>query len=664
MLDARPDRARVPYDGYPTPEGGPRTPVVADWVSQRVDTMQVMFAAGEMQTSGEPFVQNFAGRNLAYYDRYITPPNQYLVPESTGSSFFDSYTDLFGFSGAVESYEYSKMHMNMIANQTGAGVSLANGPLVAKLPGATPRDRLRGRAQQLIVAAGTVASGYATLDAGAGNPLNDFGFAGLWPNMAPYRDFDASMTPDPTIAHSCTTVTGYGGVQFFGNSPVNEYECAYNSLQLTNRAAQVDPVTGPGIIGYSSWKEALWGVDFTGRLHDSQAQPVTAIAPEDMASVGTPGNAIVAVEPPGAKPGVYIGSTPLEGMWGLLMLDEIDNAGAWLLGSLGTTDGTTLSGFASVKDAIQYDYGSPLVWFPTSIGVTEDGVAPYPGVASLSIADATSSSVDLASLDQGYSLFFGMTDPRNVAVGQQIGLQITFGVGTTFPRDDGQPDGEDTPHDRALAVMRVAFVDLDRIHTDPGTGIIVDTASIANGTVTRGTTVSATALGHVVVGLRHLLMGCNAAVSQYGAPDPDPTKDQVGILNSIPIHPPGAPSTPPLFSPYVRQVLLRQAAFVRDVLTTPAGSVANDAVLTNGQWAPDTAPTLVESQGAALRVLVEAWFLTQDTSYRDRAQAVARVLLTTFWSDPARMFRGQAGGADDVMMTPERFAWLQQALRE
>jgi hypothetical protein len=28
------------------------------------------------------------------------------------------------------------------------------------------------------------------------------------------------------------------------------------------------------------------------------------------------------------------------------------------------------------------------------------------------------------------------------------------------------------------------------------------------------------------------------------------------------------------------------------------------------------------------------------------------------------MFRGLAGGADDVVMTPERFGWLQQALRE
>ena len=673
-VDAAPDYVRVPYDGLPEPEAGPRTAVQAEFVSTRVYTMQLMFAAGEMQTSGEPFVQNFAGRNLGYYDRYFLPVNQYLVPVFHGPPFFEQYTDLFGFSGAVESYEYSKMHMNMVANQTGAGVSLANGPLIATRPGATARDKLRTRMQHLIVAAGTVSAGYATLDAGAGNPTNDFGFAGLWPDLAAYRSFDPTMAPALTIVHSCTTVTGYGGVQFFGNSPVNEYECDYNSLQLPNRTAQIEPVVGPGILGYTTWKESLWGVDFTGRLHDSQAQPVTAVAPEDMASVGLAGNLIQAVEPPAcalvvsgvpcSSPGTYIGSTPLEGMWGLSMLEEIDNAGSWLLSSLATSDGATLSGFGSVLQAIQYDYSSPLLWLPTAVAVTEDGTTPYPGITSLAIKDATSNAVDLAALAQGYSLYFGMTDARNVAVGQQIGLQITFD-GTTFAADDGLPDGESTPHDRALAVMRVAFVDLDRIHTDPGTGIIVDSATIAGGNITRGTTVTTTSLGHVVIGLRHLLMGCNASVSQYGAPDPDPSKDALGILNSVPIHPATTDGgSPPLFSPYVRQVLLDQAQFVRDVLTTSTGTVANDATLAGGQWTPDTAPTLLESQGAALRVLVEAWFLTQDTSYRDRAQAVARTLLTAFWSEPALMFRSQIGGADDVVMTPEIFGWLQQALRE
>jgi hypothetical protein len=665
-VDAPPEHVRAPYDGLPTPEAAARTPVHAEFASTRVDTMQLMFAAGEMQTSGEPFTQLFAGRSLGSYDRWYLPVDKYLLPVATGSGFFNAITDVFGYSSAVESYEYSKYHMNIVANQSGAGVSLVNGPLIARLPGATAEDKLRGRMQQLIVAAGTVASGYATLDAGAGNPLNDFGFAGLWPNLAPYRTFDPTMAPDLTITHSCTSVTGYGGVQFFGNSPVNVYECAYNSLHLSDRRSQIEPVIGPGILGYTTWKEALWSVDFTGRLHDTVANAVTAVAPQDMPNVGQNGNAVQAVAPPTARPGVYIGSTPLEGMWGLVMVDEIDNAGAWLLSSLGSGDGATLAGFATVKQAIAYDYGSPLLWFPTAVSVTEDS-ATYPNVASLAIADASSHAVDLAALAQGYSLFFGMTDARNAAVGQQIGLQIAFD-GTTFAADDGLPDGEDTPHDRALAVMRAAFVDLDRIHTDPATGIIVDTATLQGAALTRGSTATTTSLGHVVVGLRHLLMACNASVSQYGAPDGDATKDALGILNSVPLHPPaggadgGGP--PVLFSPRVRAVLMAQAAFVRDVLLRADGTVANGASLAGGQWTPATDPTLLESQGAAVRALGEAWFLTKDTAYLDAGRAAARALLTAFWSDTARMFRAQAGGADDVVMTPERFAWLQQALRE
>ncbi len=663
-VDAGIDVSPFPaYDGPAPVDAGPRTPVHAEYLSTRVDTAQLMFAAGEMQTSGEPFAENFAGRNLSYYDRYYIPVDEYLIPSTTGR-FFDGYLDLFGFSSAVESYEYSKYHVNMIAHQTGAGVSLANGPLLAGLSGATPRDRLRTRVEHLLYAAGTDVSGYAHFDGGvtAGdNPLNDFGFAGLWPAMVPYADFDPTMQPDPTIVHSCTTSTGYGGVIFFGSSPVDEYECAYNSLNLPNRAAQIDPVIGPGILGFATWKYALWGIDFTGRLHDSIANSVTAVAPEDLPLVGTQGNQVQAVQPANAAPGVFIGSTPLEGMWGLLFVDEADNAAAWLLSSLGTADGATLGGFSSIEQAITYDYTSPLVWFPTSIAVTEDSVVPYPGVASLAIKDASSQAVDLAALAQGYSLLFGMTDARNVAVGQQIGCQLEF-AGSVFPADNGLPDGESSPHDRALGVMRAAFVDLDRIHVDPATQIVVDSATLSGGTLTRGTTVSTTTLGHVVIGLRHLLMGCNAAVSQYGAPDPDVSKDAQGILNSVPIHPPVAGS--PTFSARVRQVIMSQAAFVRDVLTTADGAVMNGATLANGAWTATPGAASIESQGAALRVLVEAWFLSQDSTYLQRAQAVARQLLTAFWSAPARMFRQTASGPDDIVMTPERFAWLQQALRE
>ncbi len=660
---------RVPYDGIAPPDAGTHTAVQAELVDTpvRVDTMQLMFAAGEMQTSGEPFVNGFAGRNLAYYDRYYLPPDLYLVPVRNGPPFFDTFKDLFGFSTAVESYEYSKYHMNMVANQSGAGVSLVNGPLVAKLGGATPTDKLRVRMGQLMAAAGANVGGFATLPPPSNNPLNDFGFPGVWPNLYPFRSFDPAMTPDTTVVHSCTTVSGYGGVQQYGNNPVNAYECDYNSLHLNDRVAQTEHVLAPGVLGFTTWKEALWAIDFIGRLHNSIANPITAVAPGDIGRVGTMNNTVQALAPPGGPPGVYIGSTPLEGMWGLMMVDEMDNAGAWLLSSLATGDGVTLGGWSSVLSAIQYDYGSPLAWFPAAVAVTEDATTGrYPSVSGLSIKDATSHSVDLAALAQGYSLFFGMTDPRNVAVGQQTGMQIAFG-GYPFAADDGAPDGEDSPHDRALGIMRVAFVDLDRMHVDPGTGVAVDSASVVAGSVVRGATASTTSLGHVVVGLRHLLMACNASITQYGAPDGDATKDASGVLNSPAIHPPGSlgdSGAPPTFSERVRSVLLAQAALVRDVLTRPDGTVSNSATLANGAWVAASDPATLDAQSAALRVLVEALFLTQDVTYRDRATAVARTLFAAFWSDASQMFRGQAQGADEVVMTPERFAWLQQALRE
>ena len=710
LTDALPEHTRIPYDGLTPPEAGPRIPVHAEFMSTpvRTDTMQLMFAAGEMQTSGEPFMQNFAGRSLPYfaYSRYSPQPDQYYVPcVNCGMSITNSVTDPFGFSCAVESYEYSKYHMNMVANQSGAGVSLINGPLIATLPGATAFDKLQTRMTALIAATGAdigqcaspatkcISTSFATIPPPLNNPLNDFGFPGLWPNLDPYRSFVTTMAPDQLVVNSCTSVTGYGGVKQYGGQAVFRYECDYNNLRLSDRS-QAEHIIGPGILGYTTWKEALWAIDFTGRLHDSAANFVTAVAPQDVAQVGKHGNTIQGVGCPpgccvtcmpgcaqGCAPGVFIGSTPLEGMWGLTMVEEMDNAGAWLLSSLATSDGIALGGLPSVLAAIEYDYSSPLIWWPTAIAVTEamtgtDGgvhgttADRYPAVSSLTIQDAASHSIDLAALAQGYSLFFGMTDARNVAVGQQAGMAIAFG-GSIFAADNQLPDGENTPHDRALGVMRVAFVDLDRMHVDPATGVVVDTAVVNGGSIVRGATATTTSLGHVVVGLRHLLMACNAAVTQYGAPDSDPSKDALGILNSVLIRPDATDAGgSPTFSGRVRQVLLQQAKFVLDTLTTSDGNVQNGATLANGQWVAATDGATLDAQSAALRVLIEAWFLThttdvsQATAYQDRARAVARALLTRFWSEPARMFRAVADGADDIVMTPERFGWLQQALRE
>jgi hypothetical protein len=660
-----------PYDGA-VPPSVTRVPVHAEMVNGQVDVRTLMFAAGEMQTSGEPFASGFAGRNLLDYDRYYLPTDQYLMHPDEGNTLFVQFTDLFGFSTAVESYEYSKYYMNTVMQQTTAGVSLINGPLIQAMPGATPKAKLGTRIQQLLYTAGTALGGFATLPPPANNPQNDFGFPGVWPNFAPYKTFDPTNAPLQTIVHSCTTVTsiGYGGVGMFGDNTVPIYECDYNSLHLPNRTSAIVPVIGPGILGFTAWKAALWAIDFTGRIHDSNSNIVNAINPVDAPMVGVANNTVTAIDPPGPCPanqtsncsavGTYIGSTPLEGMWGLLMVDEMDNAAQWMLTSLTTSDGATLDGWGSIAAATSYDYTSPLRWYPTAISVTEDGSVPYPLVSSTAIQDATSVSEDLAALLRGEALFFGMTDARNTAVGQQIGCQIEFS-GVIFPSDDGAPDGEPSPHDRSLAILRTAFIDLERIHEDPSTGLIADTATISGGVVTRSASVTTTSLVHVLLGLRTALMGLNATVSQYGAPDDNPAEDESGILNSVPIHPATGSTN---FSSRIRQVFLQNAEFVRDVLTTADGTVANGATLQGGKATAIAGAATLDSQAAAIRAMVEGFELTGDATYVARGRAIAEKLDGAFYSQPARMYRETAGGPDQVHMTPERFAWIQSALRE
>ena len=75
----------------------------------------------------------------------------------------------------------------------------------------------------------------------------------------------------------------------------------------------------------------------------------------------------------------------------MLMSEEIDNKAALLLSSL-VSDGQKLSGFASTKAALDYDYMSPLRYFPHSLSFSEQagsgGADPQPG--GYAIMSATS----------------------------------------------------------------------------------------------------------------------------------------------------------------------------------------------------------------------------------------------------------------------------------
>ena len=675
VADVTLDYKALPYDGL-APDAGPaRTPVTAEVVSNRADVRQLLFAGGEMQISGEPFASGFAGRNLSDYDRNYLPPDMYIL--NLGQLDQQAIVDLFGFSTAVESYEYSKYYMNMVVQETTAGVSLANGPVVALGPGATPFDQLVLRMNDLLASAGTNLSGEATLPAPVGNASDYLGFPGQWPAFAPFADFDPAMTPTPLVVAGCVYTGGYKNLTLAASSPA--YECNYNTTHLTDPIGQVDRTLLPTVLGYAAWKEAIWAIDFAGRIHDANGVQVATVPPGTLPLIGKAGNTVQAIAPIGSAVGTFIGSSPVEGMWGMTMLANMDNAAEWLRASLLTSDGVTLTGLSPMA-ALSYDYTSPLVWFPAAITVTEDdSMQPFPPVTNLAIAPsftatgsdagasgAASSSEGLAALLLGHAMFFGMTDPRNAGVGQRIGLLATFD-GDPFPADDGLADGEATAHDRALEILRIAFIDLDRMHADPTLGVVMDTASVSGQTVTRGPQVTTSQLTHVLIGLRQTLLSVNAAITQYGAADPDPNVDSLGILNPLAIHPTyglDAGATP-TFSTRVRQVFTDNAQFVLDVLTKADGSVANGATVAGGVATPLTTTTTLEAQSAAVRAMVEAFLLTGDATYQVRAQAIARHLIgPAFWSATGLLYRGLEGGADQVNMTPELFGFLQSSLRE
>src|SRR5208282_3986850 len=192
-------------------------------------------------------------------------------------------------------------------------------------------------------------------------------------------------------------------------------------------------------------------------------------------------------------------------------------------------------------------------------------------------------------------------------------------------------DGQATLHDRTLGIIRVAFIDLDRVHTIPVSlppngappgprgAITVDTATLSGGVATPGSTVTMTTLAHVLIGLRQTILSLNGKISEYGAADPDPSTDLLGILNPIPIHPPASADeeagVAPLFSSRVRAVFMENAKLLRDVLTNGDGTVFNGATVVNGVLTPTAGTATLDSQAAAVRGLTEAFLVSNDPTY-------------------------------------------------
>ncbi|HWE29795.1 MAG TPA: hypothetical protein VHB97_17415 [Polyangia bacterium] len=652
-------------------------PPATYFTAERTDTTFVtadhFLASIEMQISGEPFAQ-LLGRNLAGYDRFNRTPDLYFDP-ATGRPTIDPL----GYSMAIESYEYSKQPMNNTSFESGAGLALEFGPLLnpKQLAGDDGVQLLTNRIQQFALAAnagGAPGANFVVSPAPEDNPLNVLGWPGYWPAFAEFSSFDSSITP---ATHGyrlfCSFTAGYAGT-VNGRQVIGDYECSYNSLNLPNRDGQVSKILIPDALGYATWKQGLWTINYWQTLHDVAGNGITAVADADIPQVGVHGNAVVGQfpdpnDPTGqamidGSPGVYLGDIVIEGFQGQTMIEEMDNKAAFLTRVLLTGDGATFSGFATTKQALDYDYTSPLRWWPAQTLVTEASTPPpngnswryFPQPLRYSLADAASHLRGLSALAGGFATFYALTDFNNPDVGGQPSSRATFD-GDPFAADDQIADGEESPHDRALAVIKVALVDIDRLHWDDAHHVLVDTAMVGpGGAVQRGSIVSAVDAAWAIIGMRQALRSVGSTLTLYSNDTPD-THGAPTALDGVKLDGAAAPLPARTLA-----LIAAEADFLADKLTDDNGAVANSYDVAAD--ARDLTPTRIESEAAVIRALLDAYLATSNERYRQAAMRIYADLERRFWMSDVRAFRTVVGESDRIVWTPLAHGTLQGALRQ
>jgi hypothetical protein len=659
--------------GNPLPTG-----LSAQVTKTRFLTADHMLASIEMQVSGEPFAE-LLGYDPGGFDRFSAQTDNYTDPTSGTTR-----TDPVGFSLAVESYEYSKQSMNNVSFESGAGLSLQFGPLLngAGVTGDAAYTLLLDRLQYLAKA--TRASGakvgkdFVTIPPPANDPDNAYGWAGFWPIFAEYRSFDPAITPSVGADHQCSLAGATDEPLPPGTmlSYVGDYECDYRTLNLPNRDAQVEKVLEPAALGFTAWKQGLWAINYWASLHDVDQHPIVKVPEANLAQVGIPENTVIGqwpdpLDPSGmglvfGKNGTYLGGVSLEGWQGVVMLEELDNKSSFMLQGLTTADGKTISGFGSVAEALDYDYQSPLRWWPAAVGVAETDTAPspdlsrkfFPKPATFTVQSAESRLYDLTGVLGGFAELYAMADADNADVGGTQPFRATFD-GDPFAADNQLPDGEDSPHDRALAILKVALVNLDRLHFDAQNKVLVDTATPGDGgQVTRGKTVSTIYAAYAIVGMRTALRASSSSLTLYSNDTPDSLGAPIP-LDQTKLD--GAPFQGALAA-HVVDLIKAQADFLADKLLDANGLAADSYDLGGG--AKSSAPTSLEAQAAAIRGLLEAYLATSDERYRQRAAQAYEVLDKQFWMEDIKAFRTTAGESFTMTYTPRQLGALQGALRQ
>jgi hypothetical protein len=289
---------------------------------------------------------------------------------------------------------------------------------------------------------------------------------------------------------------------------------------------------------------------------------------------------------------------------------------------------------------------STVQWFPGRVTVTETDDGSGFGRPSYTLDRPSSNLMDLIGVAMGYAEVFALTDTANRDVGGSQPARAYFD-GDPFPADNQLADGQPTLHDRALAMIRVAVVNMSRMHRNAG--FLVDEAG--------GSTISTTTAAYSVIALRTVLRSLSSQLELYSNNTPD-TAVVYTPLDALPLYAADGAS----FSQRTQQLLRAQATLLYDHLTDESGRAYTGWDV--GANAPVDQTDTLDAHTAAIRGLFAAYLATGETRYRDRAMAVFARMEAVFYDPDARIYAATPAPVDDVEYTPLRFALLQSALRD
>ncbi len=327
-----------------------------------------------MQISGEPFAQTFAGRNLAYYDRTYLPPNMYL--DGLGTDAEDAHP-----RPVRLLHRRRELRVLEVLHEHGGRPEPAPAsrwPMVRMYRRGTaaprPGAKLVARAYDLLTTVGADVVRQRDPPRAGGQSAEHPRLPGAvaQPGAVSHLRPDDGPQQEPGAVVQLRRRLRRHPHRGLGGAAVRvRLQLAPPGRPRRRRSRRCSP---PGPSGMAAWKESIWAIDFVGRLHDSASNPVdSGRARRRAARSASRATWSSANDPPGLSSGTYIGSTPLEGTWGVFMLDDVDNAAELLLTQADAPPmGTTLGGFATPRrrPGLRLHLAAPLVPFG-AVAVTE-----------------------------------------------------------------------------------------------------------------------------------------------------------------------------------------------------------------------------------------------------------------------------------------------------